>query len=40
MIRALYATGEYTQKKLAEMYGVRYTNIGNIIRGESWRHLL
>lgn len=36
-IRKMYATGEYRQSELAEMYGVTQTNVGNIVRGKTWR---
>lgn len=35
-IRAKYATGEYTHKQLAEVYGVAKSQIGNVIRGKTW----
>ena len=38
-IRRLYATGEYTQQEIADMYGVRGSNIGAIVRLESWAHV-
>ena len=33
-IKALYATGEYSLRKLAKLYSVHYTTISNIIRGK------
>lgn len=35
-IRKLYATGNYTQKDLAKIYGVSFTNIGRVTRNEGW----
>ena len=35
-IRALYATGQWTQKQLAERYGVWITTVGKLLRGETW----
>jgi len=37
-MRALYAEG-WTQKALSEKYGVVYTQVGNIVRGESWKEV-
>lgn len=31
-----YCTGDYTQRDLAEMYGVGKSQIGNIVTGKSW----
>jgi hypothetical protein len=36
-IKELYATGEWTQKQLAERFGVWVTTVGKIIRGKSWK---
>jgi len=36
-IRGKYATGKYTQKELGRDYGVCYTTIGMIVRGERWK---
>lgn len=38
-IRELYATGEYMQKELAEMFGVSRAAIGYVIRRETWAHI-
>jgi DNA-binding XRE family transcriptional regulator len=35
----LYATGEYSQEQLADMFGVNHTIIHYIITGKSWKHL-
>lgn len=37
-IRALYATGEYSQPHLGRLFGVRHGTIGYIVRGETWKH--
>ena len=37
-IRRLYATGQYTQRKLGFMYGVAQCHISAITRGHLWRH--
>lgn len=37
--RGLYATGNWTQAKLAERYGVTRTTIAPCLRGETWKHL-
>lgn len=34
-----YATGQYTQKALAEMYGISPSNVGLLVRGEAWPHV-
>jgi DNA-binding XRE family transcriptional regulator len=36
-IRRLYATGEYTQDRLAREYGVAQTGISRIVLGKSWQ---
>ena len=38
-IRATYASGEYSQSDLAEMYACRQGTISNIINSRTWRHL-
>ena len=38
-IRVLYATGDYTQKKLALKYGVNYRTIGFIINNKLWKNI-
>lgn len=35
-IRELYATGSFTQKELAERFGVWQNTIGRIVRHETW----
>jgi DNA-binding XRE family transcriptional regulator len=36
-INALYATCKYTQEKLGKKFGVTHTQIGYIVRGETWK---
>lgn len=36
-IRRLYASGKYTQTKLAEIFGVKKTQIGYIIQSKRWK---
>jgi predicted XRE-type DNA-binding protein len=38
-IRRLYATGDFTQKELAERFGVNFQQISKIIRRQSWEHV-
>lgn len=38
-VRRLYATGNYTQEKLAEMFGIVANSIGKIITGKSFAWL-
>ena len=38
-IRALKATGRFTQKKIAEEFGVGQKTISFIVRGKSWTHI-
>jgi predicted XRE-type DNA-binding protein len=38
-IKALYQTGTYKQKDLAEMFGVVQTQISKIISGKLWGHV-
>lgn len=35
----LYATGKYTQDELAEIYEISSSNVHQIIRGKSWKHV-
>jgi hypothetical protein len=39
-IHFLALTGMFTQKQIAEQYGIERTTVGGIKRGESWRHIL
>jgi len=38
-IRELYASGNYTQRELGEMFGVHQVTIGRIVRRETWKHV-
>ena len=38
-IRDEYKKGGTTQRKLGDKYGLHFTNIGYIIRRETWKHL-
>lgn len=38
-IRALYATGEWTQWDLADAFGVQQNTISRIVRHECWKHI-
>jgi hypothetical protein len=38
-IRLLYATGDYYQRELAEIYGVSQTNVSQITRRQTWKHV-
>ena len=38
-IRKIYATGEYSSRKLAAMFGVSKPTILNIINGKTWSHV-
>lgn len=38
-IRRLYATGNYTHRSLAEMYGVVHSTIRQIVNREIWTHI-
>lgn len=35
-IKNLYASGKYTYYDLAEMYNVSYSNIGYVVRNDTW----
>jgi hypothetical protein len=37
--RRLYATGEFSYRKLARRFGVAQSEIGNIVRLETWKHI-
>jgi hypothetical protein len=39
-IRRRYATSRMTQRQLAREYNVTQPQIGHIVRGEHWRHLI
>lgn len=39
-IRRLYATGKYSQYKLAKLFGVGQVQIWNIVNKKQWKHLL
>lgn len=38
-IRSNYASGEFTQKTLAELYGVDHRTISKIVRNKRWQHV-
>jgi len=38
-IRQLYATGDYLQRDLGDMFGVHQAHIGDIVRGDRWKHV-
>lgn len=38
-IRQLYTDGGYTQKDLAEMFGVSATHVCYVVNREAWRHI-
>lgn len=38
-IRALYKTGDWTQGKLAEVFGVHQSQISSVLIRSSWKHL-
>jgi hypothetical protein len=38
-IRRLYATGDYYQWELGEIYGVSQTNVSQITRRKTWKHV-
>ncbi|MDJ0463170.1 HNH endonuclease [Streptomyces sp. H27-C3] len=38
-IRRQYASGQYSQQKLAEEYGMGRASIGDIVRCHTWRHV-
>jgi hypothetical protein len=35
-IRALYATGQYTQRQLGDAFGVSNGQVSSVVRGEAW----
>ena len=39
-IRNLYASGNHFQRELAKQFGIAYQTVGNIVRGETWQHLI
>jgi hypothetical protein len=38
-IRDLYSTGMYRQRDIAEIYGVSQTNVSQIVRRKTWKHV-
>jgi len=38
-IRNLYATGQYSQTDLGNLYGVGYTAIAGVVYGQTWQHI-
>ena len=38
-IRRLYAAGDHTQRQLGEKFGTDKSNIGQIVRRVTWRHI-
>jgi predicted XRE-type DNA-binding protein len=38
-LRALYKTGNITQKQLGIQFGISQSQVGRIVRGERWAHL-
>lgn len=38
-MRDLYATGEYTMRDLAEMYGLSLSPVRRILRRKTWKHV-
>jgi hypothetical protein len=37
-IRAIYAQGGYTQRRLARMFGISNGNVAAILQGKTWRY--
>ncbi len=38
-IKSLYATGNYTQKEIGAVYGLKQNTISTIVNGVNWKHL-
>lgn len=38
--RALYATGEFSQRSLDRLFGTRHGTMHDVLKGKTWRHLL
>jgi len=38
-IRLLYATGDYSQQKLSDKFGINQAMVSKIIRRDSWKHV-
>jgi predicted XRE-type DNA-binding protein len=36
-IQELYATGNYSQKRIGEIFGISQTQVGRIVRGDRWQ---
>lgn len=39
IIRAMARSGEYTHQKMASMFGVSRSHIGDVVSGKRWKHL-
>lgn len=39
-IRAMYESGNYTQKQIANEFSIKQPQVSSIVRGESWKALL
>jgi len=38
-IRRLYATGDWLQREIGELYGLKQAAVSHIVLGRYWRHL-
>ena len=38
-VRNLYATGQWSQQAIADIFGVNQTTVSAIVRGKKWRHV-
>lgn len=38
-IRALYATGRMSQRRIGDLFGIEQTSVGLIVRRERWKHV-
>ena len=38
-IRRLYATGSFSQRAIAERFGIGQAQVGKIVRGHGWTHV-
>lgn len=38
-LRIDYATGAYSQREIAEKYGISFSNVYNVVSGKTWKHV-
>lgn len=39
-LRAMYQTGKFNQRELANMFGIHFTTVNGIVKGRSWKEVV